>query len=170
MCLELVMETSNSKIIGLDTVTADNKSLGKVIAIDNKKKDHYFIVLKKGVLKDEEFHIPINSITQISDQESKIIINLNEDEVKHGYELLNISNPSSNLISGKSNSSFSVPFKKEKIKYESLSHNLEEESKAEKSEEPVTDKYICDMCQDQFKDISQFKLHRKNKHSGPVGI
>src|SRR5688500_20406224 len=104
------METSNSKIIGLDTVTADNKSLGKVIAIDNKKKNNYFIVLKKGVLKDEEFHIPINSITQILSQESKIIINLNEDEVKHGYELLNESNPWCNLISSKSNSYFSRPF------------------------------------------------------------
>ena len=122
------------------------------------------------LLKDEEFHIPINSITQISDQESKITINLNEDEVKHGYELLNESNSSSsNLISGKSNSSFSVPFEKEKIKYDSLSYNLEE-SKLEKSEEVVVDKYICEMCQDQFKDISQFELHRKNKHSGPVGI
>ena len=99
-------EPSDTKIIGLETVTADNKNLGKVIAIDNKKKNNYFIVLKKGVLKDEEFHIPINSITQILYQESKIIINLNEDEVKHGYELLNESNPSSNLISGKSNSSF----------------------------------------------------------------
>jgi replicative superfamily II helicase len=164
-------EPSDTKIIGLETVTADNKNLGKVIAIDNKKKNNYFIVLKKGVLKDEEFHIPINSITQILAQESKIIINLNEDEVKHGYELLNESNPSSNLISGKSNSSFSIPFEKEKIKYESLSSdNLEEESKPEKSEETVEEKYICEMCQDEFKDISQFELHRKNKHSGPVGI
>ena len=121
-------EPSESKIIGLETVTADNKNLGNVIAIDNKKKNNYFIVLKKGVLKDEEFHIPMNSITQRLDQESKIIINLNEDEVKHGYELLNESNPSSNLISGKSNSSFSIPFEKEKIKYESISSsdNLEE--------------------------------------------
>ena len=46
------MEPSRSKIIGLETVTADNKNLGKVIAIDNKKKNqHYFIVLKKGVVK-----------------------------------------------------------------------------------------------------------------------
>lgn len=164
-------EPSDTKIIGLETVTADNKNLGKVIAIDNKKKNKYFIVLKKGVLKDEEFHIPISSITQILDQESKIIINLNEDEAKHGYELLNESNPSSNVISGKSNSSFSIPFGKEKIKYESLSSdNLEEESKPGKSEEIVVEKYICEMCQDEFKDISQFELHRKNKHSGPVGI
>lgn len=164
-------EPSDIKIIGLETVTADNKNLGKVIAIDNKKKNKYFIVLKKGVLKDEEFHIPISSITQILDQESKIIINLNEDEVKHGYELLNESNPSSNVISGKSNSSFSIPFGKEKIKYESLSSdNLEEESKPGKSEETVVEKYICEMCQDEFNDISQFELHRKNKHSGPVGI
>jgi hypothetical protein len=168
------MEPSHSKIIGLETITADNKNLGKVIAIDNKKKNdqHYFIVLKKGLLKDEEFHIPFNSITQISDQKSKITINLNEDEVKHGYEILTDSSNSSpsNLISGKSNSSFSVPFEKEKIKYDSLSSNLEE-SKFEESEEVVVvDSYICEMCQDQFNDISQFELHRKNKHSGPVGI
>jgi hypothetical protein len=165
------MEPSGAKIIGLETVSADNKNLGKVIAIDNKKENNYFIVLKKSVLKDEEFHIPLNSITQILDKESKIIINLNEDEVKHGYELLNESKPSSNLISGKSNSAFSTPFEKEKIKYESLSSgNLEEEPKPEKSEETIVDKYICEMCQDEFKDISQFELHRKNNHSGPVGI
>jgi PRC-barrel domain len=163
------MEPSHTDIIGLETVTADNKNLGKVIAIDEKKKNEYFIVLKKGILKDEEFHIPINSITNVSVNESKITINLNENEVKHGYELLNESNPSSNLISGKSNSSFSLPFEKDKIKYESFSHKLEE-SKTEKSEEMVVDKYICEMCQDKFKDISQFELHRKNKHSGPVGI
>jgi hypothetical protein len=164
------MEPSGAKLIGLETVSADNKNLGKVIAIDNKKENNYFIVLKKNVLKDEEFHIPINSITQILDQESKIIINLNEDEVKHGYELLNESKPSSNLISGKSNSAFSTPFEKEKIKYESFSSGNLEEPKPEKSEETVVDKYICEMCQDEFKDISQFELHRKNNHSGPVGI
>ncbi|MCJ7637178.1 MAG: PRC-barrel domain-containing protein [Nitrososphaeraceae archaeon] len=163
------MEPSDTDIIGLETVTADNKNLGKVIAIDVKKKNLYFIVLKKGLLKDEEYHIPINSITNISVNESKITINLNENEVKHGYELLNESNPSSDLIKGKSNSSFSLPFEKDKIKYESFSHNLEE-PKTEKSEEVVVDTYICEMCQDKFKDISQFELHRKNKHSGPVGI
>jgi hypothetical protein len=163
------MESSHTDIIGLETVTADNKNLGKVIAIDEKKKNHYFIVLKKGVLKDEEFHIPFNSITNISVNKSKISINLNENEVKHGYELLNESNHSSDLIRGKSNSSFSLPFEKDKIKYESFSHNLEE-PKTEKLEEMVVDKYICEMCQDKFKDISQFELHRKNKHSGPVGI
>lgn len=164
------MEPSDVKIIGLETVTADNKNLGKVIAIDYKKKNNYFIVLKKSVLKDEEFHIPFNSITQILDQESKIIISLNEHEVKHGYELLNESNPSSDLISGKSNSSFSIPFEKDKIKYESFSSDSLEEPKHEKSEEKVVDKYICEMCQDEFKDISHFEEHRKNKHSGPVGI
>jgi hypothetical protein len=60
--------------------------------------------------------------------------------------------------------------KKKKIKYESLSSDNLEESKPEKSEETVEEKYICEMCQDEFKDISQFELHRKNKHSGPVGI
>jgi len=164
------MEPSDVKIIGLETVTADNKNLGKVIAIDYKKKNNYFIVLKKSVLKDEEFHIPFNSITQILDQESKIIISLKEHEVKHGYELLNESNPSSNLISGKSNSSFSIPFEKDKIKYESLSSDNLEEPKNEIYDGTVVEEYICEMWQDEFKDISQFEEHRKNKHSGPVGI
>ena len=164
------MEISYTDLIGLEAITVDNHNLGKVIAIDNKKKNNYFIVLKKSVLKDEEFHIPINSITQILDEESKIIISLNEDEVKHGYELINESNSSSNLIRGKSSSSFSIPFEKEKIKYESLSSDNLEEPQNEKSEGPVVDKYICEMCQDEFKEISQFELHRKSKHSGPVGI
>jgi len=164
------MEPYRANIIGLETVSADNKNLGKVIAIDNQKKNNYFIVLKKSVLKDEEFHIPINSITQILDQESKIIINLKEDEVKHGHALLHESNPSSNLIKGKSNSSFSIPFEKDKIKYESLSSDNLEEPKNKKHDETVVEEYICEMCQDEFKDISQFEEHRKNKHSGPVGI
>lgn len=45
------METSNSKIIGLDTVTADNKSLGKVIAIDDKKERPLFYSIKKRSVK-----------------------------------------------------------------------------------------------------------------------
>jgi len=164
------MEISYTDLIGLEAITVDNQNLGKVIAIDETKQNHYFITKKKGLLKDEEFRIPANSITNISLNESKLTINLKEDEVKHGYELLNQRDPSSDLISGKSNSSFSIPFQKDKIKYQSLSSDLDKPY-PEKSDETVkVDKYICDMCQDQFKDISQFESHRKNKHSGPIGI
>jgi len=163
------MEISYTDLIGLETITVDNQNLGKVIGIDETKQNRYIISLKKGLLKDEEFRIPANSIINVSLTESKLTINLKEDEVKHGYELLNQRDPSSDLTSGKSNSSFSIPFQKDKIKYQSLSSDLEKPYS--KSDEPVkVDTYICEMCQDQFKDISQFESHRKNKHSGPIGI
>ena len=163
------MEIFYTDLIGLETITVDNQNLGKVIAIDETKQNRYIIALKKGLLKDEEFRIPANSIINVSLNESKLTINLKEDEVKHGYELSNQRDPSSDLISGKSNSSFSIPFQKDKIKYQSLSSDLEKPYT--KSDDSVkVDTYICEMCQDQFKDISQFESHRKNKHSGPIGI
>lgn len=165
-----MIEHSNSAdLIGSDAFTVDNKKIGKVIALDKKKNKNHLIVLKKGIVHDEEFHIPIDSITEILDKESKIVINLNEEEIKHGYEFLNKDNPSSDLISGKSDSTFSIPFEKEKIKYQSFSYDLEN-SNTKNSKVEGVDKFLCDMCQAQFKDTSELELHRKNKHSGPVGI
>ena len=160
---------SNDDLIGSDAFTVDNKKIGKVIALDKKKNKNHLIVLKKGIVHDQEFHIPLNSITEILDKESKIIINLNEEEIKHGYEFLNKDSPSSDLISGKSDSTLSTPFEKEKIKYQSFSYDLEN-SNTKNSKVEGVDKFLCDMCQAQFKNTSELELHRKNKHSGPVGI
>ena len=163
--------TSDDDLIGSDAFTVDNKKIGKVIALDkNKKKNkNHLIVLKKGIVHDQEFHIPLNSITEILGKESKIIINLNEEEIKHGYEFLNKDSPSSDLISGKSDSTLSTPFEKEKIKYQSFSYNLENSNNNKDSKLKV-DEFLCDMCQARFKAMSELELHRKNKHSGPVGI
>jgi hypothetical protein len=163
-----MIEQSNSNLVGLEAFTTDNKKIGKIIALDKKKNKNHLIVLKKGIVHDEEFHIPIDSITEILDKESKVIINLNEEEIKHGYEFLNKDNPSSDLIKGESNSTLSTPFEKEKIKYQSFSYDLENSNNQNSKVE--VDEFLCDMCQDQFKDTSELELHRKNKHSGPVGI
>ena len=172
-----MIEQSNSaaaaadNLIGSDAFTVDNKKIGKVIALDKKKNNkNHLIVLKKGIVHDEEFHIPIDSITEILDKESKVIINLNEEEIKHGYEFLNKDSPSSDLISGKSDSTLSTPFEKEKIKYQSFSYNLENSNNNNKDSKLKVDEFLCDMCQARFKAMSELELHRKNKHSGPVGI
>jgi hypothetical protein len=163
-------DAAADNLIGSDAFTVDNKKIGKVIALDKKKNNkNHLIVLKKGIVHDEEFHIPIDSITEILDRESKIIINLNEEEIKHGYEFLNKDSPSSDLISGKSDSTLSTPFEKEKIKYQSFSYDLENPNNNKNTQVKV-DEFLCDMCQAQFKDPSELELHRKNKHSGPVGI
>lgn len=167
-----MIEQSNSatdNLIGSDAFTVDNKKIGKVIALDKTKNKNHLIISKKGIVHDEEFHIPIDSITEIIDKESKIIINLNDKEIKHGYEFLNKDSPSSDLISGKSDSTLSTPFEKEKIKYQSFSYDLENPNNNKNSNVKV-DEFLCDMCQAKFKDTSDLELHRKNKHSGPVGI
>jgi hypothetical protein len=164
----MIEQSNSADLIGSDAFTVDNKKIGKIIALDKKRNKNHLIVLKKGIVHDEEFHIPIDSITEILDKESKIFINLNEEEIKHGYEFLNKDNPSSDLISGKSDSTFSTPFEREKIKYQSFSHDLENSNT--KNSKVGVDEFLCDMCQAQFKDPSELELHRKNKHSGPVGI
>ncbi|MGE3859146.1 MAG: PRC-barrel domain-containing protein [Nitrososphaeraceae archaeon] len=151
-----------SNFIGSVVFTTDNKKIGKIIAIDKSKHRQYFTVLNKGIIHDEEFHIPLNSISKILDKESEIFLTLTEEEIKHGYEFLDTDHPSSDLVSGKSNSTLSVPFKKETIKYESFSYNLENSndtnSKIKETE------FLCDRCQSKFNDPTKLEIHRKNKH------
>lgn len=164
-----MIEQSNfTDLVGLEAFTRDFKKIGKIIALDKKKNKDHLIILNKGIVHDEEFHIPTDSINKILDKESKIIINLNEDEIKHGYEFLNKKNPSSDLIKGKSNSTLSSPLEKEKIKYQSFSYRSE--NSKNKNSKVQVDEYLCDMCTDRFKDSSDLESHRKSKHSAPVGI
>jgi PRC-barrel domain len=165
----MIEQSNYTDLVGLDAFTVNNKKIGKIIALDKKKNKDHLIVLNKGIVHDEEFHIPIDSITEILEKESKIIINLNEDEIKHGYEFLDKNNPSSDLIKGKSNSTLSSPLEKEKIKYQSFSYRSEN-SKNKNSKVQEVDEYLCDMCAARFKDSSDLESHRKSKHSAPVGI
>ena len=156
---------SSSNFIGSAVFTTDNKKIGKVVAIDKSKHRQFFKIINKGILQDEEFHIPLNSISKIIDKESKIFLTLTEEEIKHGYEILDTDHPSSDLVSGKSNSTLSVPFQKETIKYESLSYDSEKSSDTNLNK--VTE-FLCDQCQSKFKDRSELDTHRKNKHYSSI--
>ena len=80
-------------------VTSDGKKLGTVKSLDSKS----LVVFKKGLIRDEEFHIPINAVLHydrksgkgIEDNESisNIMLNLSEKEVKHGFEFVGDSKP-----------------------------------------------------------------------------
>jgi PRC-barrel domain len=154
-----------SNFIGSVVFTADNKKIGEIIAIDKSKHRQFFKIIKKGILQDEEFHIPLNSISKILDKESQIFLTLTEEEIKHGYEFLDIDHPSSDLVSGKSNSTLSVPFQKETIKYESLSYDSE--NSIDINSNKVTE-FLCDQCQAKFKDPSELETHRKNEHYSSI--
>jgi len=44
-------------------VTSDGKKLGTVKSLDSKS----LVVFKKGLIRDEEFHIPINAVSHYRD-------------------------------------------------------------------------------------------------------
>src|SRR5919108_920473 len=158
-------------------VTSDGKNIGTVKSSDSNS----IIVFKKGVIRDEEFHIPIIAISHYNRRSgdvvrednnsiSNIILNLSEEEVKHGFEFIGDSKPNSNLISGKSNTGYKIG--KETIRYEAFmpdsDKNVNPASSTDKL--PPRQEYICDMCMQKFYDSSELQDHRKDLHSAAIGI
>jgi hypothetical protein len=157
-------------------VTSDGKNLGTVKSSDSNS----LIVFKKGVLRDEEFHIPINAVSGYNKRSGdvgeddngipNIILNLSEEEVKHGFEFIGDSKPNSDLISGKSDSGYKIG--KETIRYEAFmpdsDKNVNPASSTDKL--PSKQEYICDMCMQKFYDSSELQDHRKDLHSAAIGI
>jgi hypothetical protein len=151
-------------IKGLQTITLDDKNIGKVKGID-KKNRNYFIVFKKGLFNDEEFHIPFEAIVRKEKDDNKIFLNLKESQLKHGHELIKKHRPS-DLVKGKSYPTFTNPFEKEIIRYEAFSTS--KSTREEKKEMPS--KFLCDSCSEQFDNGQNLEQHRLKKHFGPVGI
>ena len=151
-------------IKGLETITLDDKNIGKVKGIDKKNKN-YFIVFKKGLFNDEEFHIPIEAILRKAKVDNKIFLNLKESQLKHGHELIKKHKPS-DLVKGKSYPTFANPFEKEIIRYQAFPTS--KSTKEVKKEMPS--KFLCDSCSEAFKSRQNLEQHRLEKHFGPVGI
>ena len=157
--------------------TSDGKSIGTVKSSDSNS----LTVLKKGVLRDEEFHIPINAVShynrrsadvrQDNDSIPNIILNLSEDEVKHGFEFTGESKPNSDLVSGKSDSGYKIGLK-ETIRYQAFMPDSDKNTEPAASTDklPPKQEYICDMCMKKFYDSNELQDHRKDLHSAAVGI
>ncbi|HEU4823516.1 MAG TPA: hypothetical protein VFS97_08850 [Nitrososphaeraceae archaeon] len=157
-------------------VTSDGKDLGTVKSSDSNS----LIVFKKGVLRDEEFHVPIIAVSHYnrgsgndSDNNSTsiLILNLSEKEVKHGFEFAGDSKPNSDLVSGKSDSGYKIGLK-ETIRYEAFMPDAEKNINPASSTDklPCKQEYICDMCMRKFHDSSKLQDHRKDVHSAATGI
>ena len=80
-----------------EVITSDGKTIGKVKRIE--ENDSYFIVYKKGLLKDEEIRVPLSAILPRKNDSANsepIRLNMTENTLKHGYE----------FVEGKPNSQF----------------------------------------------------------------
>jgi hypothetical protein len=164
-------------------VTSDGKKIGTVKSIDSNS----LVVFKKGLIRNEEFHIPTiavshyfsrsgkdtedNRISKIRTDSVSINLNLSENEVKHGYEFVGDNKPNSNLVSGKTNSGYIIGLK-ETVRYEALVPNSEKilDPATSTDKLPSKQEYICDMCMQKFYSSNELQGHRKDLHSAATGV
>jgi hypothetical protein len=158
--------------------TSDGKNIGTVRFSDS----NFLFIFKSGLLKDEEFHVPITAIShydkesdgvkEIRDDEKRIRLNLSEEEVKHGFEFIGKNKPNSDLISGRSGSSYNIGLEKESVRYEAFRSDIEKNVNPASTTDklPSEEEYICDLCMQKFNDSSKLQTHRKNQHSSATGI
>lgn len=155
--------------IGDNVFTSNGKNIGKINKIDN----NHFTVYNQGLIQDEEFRIPVSAIShfdiKIGEGNPSVILNVNEEQIKHGYEIVT-KKPNSELVNGKDNNSrYKIPLEKEVIHYETVQH-FEENVVSSTDKLPSTQEYICDMCMEKFNNPDKLQQHRAEKHSAPTGI
>jgi hypothetical protein len=168
----------------VQVVTSDGKKIGTVKGIESNS----LVVFKRGLIRNEEFHIPINAVSHYGSKFGKDIednrmpktkitesvriqLNLSEKEVKHGYEFVGDTKPNSDLVSGKTNSGYNLGLK-ETIRYEALMLNSEKNLDPASSTDklPSKQEYICDMCMQKFYNSNELQDHRKDLHSAATGV
>jgi hypothetical protein len=149
---------------GAEVYTLEGKRVGRIKEINTS----YFTAFKRGIVTDEEFRIPISSISAVEKHGSATVVRLSlkEEQVKHGYEFAK-GKPNSEFASGAAESELKVPLEKQVIHYES-SHPAEASRTADRP--PAISEYLCDMCDGKFGSPSKLQEHRAVQHKAPTGI
>ena len=158
--------------VGADVYSKDGKKIGKVKSVN----DDEILVFDKGLLADEEYHIPANLMSG----EQPIRLKLTEEQLKHGREYL-AGKPNSDFMHGKLESEPKVSMEKQVIRYEP---QVSAEPEKYHNPPPVTGKhqsvfaqsgdpeylYKCDMCMHGFDDPEDLNNHRASAHKMPTNI
>ena len=177
------MQNMRSRVMPSDVyknvqvITSDGKNIGTVKWSDSNS----LLIFKSGPLRNEEFHVPVTAVSHYDrksgevregDSRSNIILNLSEEEVKHGFEFMGKNKPNSDLISGKSDSTYNIGLQKETVRYEAFRLNSEKNVNPASSTDklPSEEEYICDLCMQKFYGSNELQEHRKNQHSAATGV
>lgn len=168
----------------IEVITSDGKTIGKVKRTEN---DSYFIVYKKGLLKDEEIRVPASAILPRKNGSANtepIMLNMSEKTLKHGYEFVE-GKPNSQFMHGSKESEPKLTLEKQVVRFEPV-EPAEESNKTGISSPPVAKKhqavskpsekgttsslYSCDMCTTKFDKPEDLQKHRSESHKAPVNI
>ena len=154
-------------ILGKEVITSDHESIGKVVRVDGE----YFTTFKKGMITDEEYRVPLRSISQRGPKTDMRVVKLliGSAQLKHGTEFTK-ERPNSDLIAGTSQSDLTLPTVKPRLRYEAMA--LSEGGTVTPTKDKLSNdvEYGCDQCGSKFDNPESLEGHRRNAHGGPVGI
>jgi hypothetical protein len=149
---------------GAEVYTLEGRRLGRIKEISSG----YFTALKRGIVTDEEFKVPMSAISAVENHGNTMIVRLSlkEEQVKHGREFAS-ERPNSEFASGAAESELKIPAEKQVIRYEAT-HPVETDSAAKQP--PAVSEYLCDMCKEKFGSTSELQKHRASRHKAATGI
>ncbi len=165
-----------------EVVTSDGKKIGKVKRVENRD---YFLVYNRGLLTDEEFRVPMTAVLPRKDDSVKdepIRLNMTEESLKHGYEIVK-GQPNSQFMHGRKGSEPKLA-QKQIIHYDpvepaeaSVKWGLssppvtgDHQAVLKSGEESTRTLYSCDMCPAKFNNSEELQKHRGKSHKAPVNI
>ena len=163
LCASTIMVAA--KLEGAEVYTREGKKVGKV----GKVNRDYFTAYDRGIVTDSEFRVPMSAISSLeSDSEPAVVrLNLDEDQLKHGFEFAS-GKPNSEFVRGAAESEPKIPLEKQVIRYEPV--QPAEQQRAEAENLPPISQYLCDMCDEKFRDPRSLQEHRAERHKAPTGI
>lgn len=150
---------------GAEVYTREGKKVGKI----SKAGQNYFTAYDRGIVTDSEFRVPMSAISSVENNSEPAVVrlNLDEEQLKHGFEFTS-GRPNSEFVSGASESEPKIPREKQVIRYEPV--QPAEQQRTEEETLPHVSQYLCDMCDEKFRDPRSLQEHRAESHKAPTGI
>jgi sporulation protein YlmC with PRC-barrel domain len=180
-------DNNNTSFINAEVFSSDGKRIGKV----QEKHDGFIIVYKKGLLTDEKFRIPVESIAEVKNiikDENKghspsVMLSISEEVLKHAYEFIK-GRPNSEFIHGLAESEPKFRLEKQLIFHEPPAPADKDDSLVRRTTSPPSvekkhqaaipndpeKQYLCDMCTMAFMQPEDLQKHRAKMHKAPTNI
>lgn len=164
---------------GASVYDSGGKLIGKVSTLVNHG---YLLVKKKGVLTNEEFRVPVSSISHFSSSSNdnvSIRLKVDQSRLKHGSEVIN--GASGGSIPSTHESDL-IPTSKEVVRYTvnemefeneqgfALDTDITTSSEYRKDRMPLDTLFACDMCMEKFDNEEKLQVHRSLKHNAAIDV
>jgi hypothetical protein len=143
--------------------SSDRKEMGSVENIGGD----YFVSMKRGIVMDEEYGIPVQAVEGVVPGNKDLIVEvcLSEEQLRHGYEIVE-GKTGSDLVKGQVESELRLPAGKQLIRYNAVEYF--QDARLARTKGALATGYSCNMCHAKFDNPGSLEKHRSKAHKGPV--